>query len=73
MYQRPTNGLAWQKSTLTLDDPKKTNCVQVATFADGAVAIGDSNRPGAAPLMFTPAEMSAFIGGVKAGEFDRFL
>jgi hypothetical protein len=73
MYQRNTSALTWQKSTLTIDQPTKNNCVQVARFDDGVVAIGDSNRPGAPALMFTPGEAAAFIGGVKNGEFDHLL
>jgi hypothetical protein len=73
MYQRDTSALTWQKSTLTIDRPKENNCVQVARFDDGVVAIGDSNRPDAPALMFTPSEAAAFIGGVKNGEFDHLL
>ena len=45
-------------------------CVLVAK-ADGVVAMRDSKLGDASPtLIFTAAEWAAFLGGVKAGEFD---
>ncbi|MGH3780912.1 MAG: DUF397 domain-containing protein [Pseudonocardiaceae bacterium] len=45
-------------------------CVQVATLPDGRIAVRNSNRPDDGIVLFTPAEMTAWIHGVKAGEFD---
>jgi Domain of unknown function (DUF397) len=42
-------------------------CVEVARI-DGMVAIRDSKDP--AMLIFSPAEWSAFVAGVRDGEFD---
>ena len=44
------------------------DCVEVAL--GGEVAVRHSARPDEAILIFTPGEWSAFIRGVKAGEFD---
>jgi hypothetical protein len=45
-------------------------CVEVATLPDGHIAVRNSNRPHDAVVLFTRAEMNAWISGVKAGEFD---
>ncbi|MDQ2882244.1 MAG: DUF397 domain-containing protein [Actinomycetota bacterium] len=45
-------------------------CVQVAALPDGRIAVRNSNRPDDGIVLFTPAEMTAWIHGVKAGEFD---
>jgi hypothetical protein len=45
-------------------------CVEVAALPDGHIAMRNSNRPNEAAILFTRAEMAAWIKGVKAGEFD---
>lgn len=45
-------------------------CVEVATLPDGHIAVRNSNRPHDGVVLFTRAEMNAWISGVKAGEFD---
>jgi len=45
-------------------------CVQVAAVPDGRVAVRDSKAPDAATLVFTRAEMRAWVQGAQAGEFD---
>jgi len=45
-------------------------CVAVATLPDGHIAVRNSNHPDEGIVLFTRAEMSAWISGVKAGEFD---
>ncbi len=47
-------------------------CVQVAALPDGRIAVRNSNQPDGGMVLFTPAEMTAWIHGVKAGEFDDF-
>lgn len=60
----------WQKSSF--GDPAG-NCVEVARADNGDVLVRDSADPKGAPLTFAPAEMDAFVRGVKAGEFDKYL
>ena len=48
-------------------------CVQVATLPDGRIAVRNSNHPDAGVVLFTAAEMTAWIHGVKAGEFDDLM
>ena len=56
----------WQKSSYC-----GTNaCVEVA-MTSGSVLVRDSKNPHAAPLSFTADEWSAFVQGVRAGEFTQ--
>lgn len=46
------------------------NCVEVSELPHGFKAVRDSKDPDGPVLIFSPGEWDAFIGGVKAGEFD---
>jgi Domain of unknown function (DUF397) len=47
------------------------NCVEFAELPDGGgVAIRDSKDRAGAVLLYTAAEWTAFVAGVRAGEFD---
>ncbi|WP_327047781.1 DUF397 domain-containing protein [Microbispora sp. NBC_01189] len=46
------------------------DCVEVATNLRGLVAVRDSKDRSGPVLTFTPQEWSAFIAGVRSGEFD---
>jgi Domain of unknown function (DUF397) len=59
------SGAVWRKSRHS-----ETNaCVEVAVIGD-VVAVRDSKDPSGSVLVFRPHEWSAFVGGVKDGEFD---
>ncbi|SDE24012.1 DUF397 domain-containing protein [Streptomyces prasinopilosus] len=49
------------------------NCVEVARLSDGHVAMRNSRFPEGPVLVYTREEISAFLGGVKDGEFDFTL
>lgn len=49
------------------------NCVELAPLADGGVAMRNSRFPEGPALIYTPAEIAAFFGGIKDGEFDDLL
>jgi len=49
---------------------QQDNCVEVAPLSDGGRAIRDSKDKTGPMLLFTPAEWSAFVVGVKGAEFD---
>jgi Domain of unknown function (DUF397) len=66
---RNGSGLSWTKSSLSFSN---SNCVEVASMADGGVAVRDSKHPQGPVLRFTPSEWDAFVGGVHNGEFDGF-
>lgn len=58
--------LAWRKSSFS---GANGDCVEVADTGDG-VAVRHSKEPGQGQLLYTRAELAAFILGCKAGEFD---
>jgi hypothetical protein len=66
-FQVDLGRAVWRKSTRS--GPWTDNCVEVA-FVDGAIAVRDSKDLSVTPLVFTPAEWDAFLGGAKDGEFD---
>jgi Domain of unknown function (DUF397) len=45
-------------------------CVEVAALPDGAIAVRNSRDPAGPALVYTRAEVGAFLTGVKNGEFD---
>jgi hypothetical protein len=47
------------------------SCVEVAELPGGSVAVRNSRDPGGPALIYTPAEITAFILGVKDGQFDH--
>jgi hypothetical protein len=59
-------GLAWRKAKRSVANGA---CVELASF-NGMIAMRDSKDPDGPVLVYTPAELSAFLHGAKAGEFD---
>ncbi len=59
--------ITWRKSSFSGPDG---NCVELATLPSAMIAVRNSNRPEAGTLLFTRAEMSAWVLGCRAGEFD---
>jgi hypothetical protein len=55
----------WRKSSTSGDG----ECVEVSICSD-SVSVRDSKAPTEGTLVFTRGEWSAFIAGVKSGEFD---
>jgi hypothetical protein len=46
------------------------SCVEVAELPGGAIAVRNSRHPSGPALIYTRAEVAAFLAGVKNGEFD---
>ena len=63
-------GVRWRKSARS---SAQGNCVEVARLSGAGVAIRNSRHPQGPALVFTGAELDAFLAGVKDGEFDDLL
>lgn len=49
------------------------NCVEFASLSSGEVALRNSRDPDGPALIYTRAEVAAFVAGAKNGEFDNIL
>lgn len=65
-----TEEVRWHKSR---HSGGNGNCVEVARLSGGEVALRNSRFPDGPILIYTREEMTAFLGGVKEGEFDFTL
>ena len=63
-------GVRWQKSSAS--NPSG-NCVELAKLPDGAVAVRNSRDPSGPALIYTRAEITAFLRGAKDGDFDNLV
>jgi len=59
----------WQKSSFS----DTGNCLEVRALGDGTIAVRNSNDTDRGQLVFTRAEMRAWLAGCKADEFDDLL
>ncbi|MEU4896143.1 DUF397 domain-containing protein [Streptomyces sp. NPDC044780] len=61
-------GANWIKSALS---NAQGACVELAKLPDGEVAMRNSRHPEGPVLVYTQAEIAAFVAGAKSGEFDH--
>ena len=59
--------VVWRKSRAS--NPSG-DCIEVAAMDSGAVAVRNSRDPHGPALVYTRAEIAAFVKGAKDGEFD---
>jgi hypothetical protein len=64
------SGAAWRKSSVS---NSQGACVELARLGDGEFAVRNSRHPDGPALIYTRAEITALIEGVKMGEFDDLL
>lgn len=62
--------VTWKKSEHSNPNGE---CVEVAVLPDGEIAIRNSRYPSGPALVYTRAEIAAFLAGAKDGEFDHVL
>jgi Domain of unknown function (DUF397) len=62
--------IRWQKSWYS--NPNGA-CVELAALPSGEIAMRNSRFPAGPVLLYTHAEMTAFLAGAKDGEFDHLL
>ena len=63
-------GATWEKSKHS--NPNGA-CVEVAHLPNGEIAMRNSRFPDGPALVYTPAEIAAFLAGAKDGEFDHVI
>lgn len=69
----PATGLSeaqWQAGQHA--DPQDDR-LELAVLPGGAIAMRNSGYPGGPALIYTPAEIKAFIAGAKDGDFDELI
>ena len=59
--------IPWAKSSYSNSG---ANCVEVARTSLGQVAVRDSKDPRGPQLRFTLDEWTAFVSGIRSGEFE---
>ncbi|MFI5955750.1 DUF397 domain-containing protein [Cryptosporangium sp. NPDC051539] len=66
MYSTEFPAASWRKSRRS----STINCVEVAE-TPVVIGVRDSKNPGGDVLRYPVAQWSAFLSGIKLGEFDR--
>jgi hypothetical protein len=62
--------VCWQKSWHSNPNGE---CVELAALSTGEIAMRNSRFPSGPILLYTQAEITAFLAGAKDGAFDHLL
>ncbi|MCY9785985.1 DUF397 domain-containing protein [Nocardiopsis sp. EMB25] len=62
--------VTWTKSSWS--NPEG-NCVEIAALPGGDFAVRNSRDPKGPALVYTTAEIEAFVKGAKTGDFDTLI
>ncbi|MEU2119468.1 DUF397 domain-containing protein [Streptomyces sp. NPDC016459] len=62
-------GVIWVKSR---HSGPTGNCVELAALSNGAIALRNSRYPQGPALVYSRAEIAAFVSGAADGEFTSF-
>jgi len=62
--------VTWHKSR---HSNSQGTCVELAGLPSGNIAVRNSRHPDGPALIYTAAEIDAFIRGAKDGEFDDLI
>ena len=63
-------GVTWRKAQVS--NPSG-DCVELARVGDSGVAVRNSRDPQGPALVYTRAEIVAFLRGAKDGDFDDLI
>ncbi|WP_328786162.1 DUF397 domain-containing protein [Streptomyces sp. NBC_00273] len=63
-------GVTWVKSR---HSGPTGNCVELAALGNGGIAMRNSRFPQGPALVYTRAEIVAFLDGAREGEFDSLI
>lgn len=70
MPARELPAVRWRKSR---HSNPSGSCLEVGELEDGDIAVRNSRFPGGPVLVYTQAEITAFLLGAKDGEFDDLM
>ncbi|MGB9278774.1 MAG: DUF397 domain-containing protein [Pseudonocardiaceae bacterium] len=71
IHENALTRVEWRKSSFSGGGGQGGgNCVEIAALEDGRVAVRNSKQPKKGVVLFTRAEMDAWIKDIKAGKFD---
>jgi hypothetical protein len=62
------SGASWRKSTVSNNGG---NCLEITDHLPDVIALRDSKDPDGAILVIARAEWTAFVRGLKDGQFHR--
>lgn len=63
-------GVTWRKSR---HSNPSGNCVELAELPVGVIAVRNSRYPSGPALIYTRAELDAFVQSLKDGTFDEIM